>query len=205
MSFGSFTFDASPATPFNKADFSISSPYSTHGFPDPSADTFYFKTPLRRSPNSSTPVPSRKRGSTHRKENDPLADVLPSLNHAEPPSKKRKTVRDKLDSIFLAIKKEKLTFGEFVYLASRHKDENNQPIQRSQTHATSISSFFQGKTTHTPSMIVDCWYQSADGRASASGSIPRDGEVFGVAVGGSILLYEHIVHYVWSGSNASEN
>ena len=115
MSFGSFTFDALPATPSNKAGFSIPSPYSTHSFLDPSADTFYFKTPLRRSPNSSTPVPSRKRGSTHRKENDLLADVLPSLNHAEPPSKKRKTVRDKLDSIFLAIKKEKLTLLYRVY------------------------------------------------------------------------------------------
>jgi len=99
-----------------------------------------------------------------------LTFSLPSTMPNLPPKSARQS--DKLDSIFLAIKKEKLTFGEFVYLASRHKDENNQPIQRSQTHATSISSFLQGKTTHTPSMIVDCWYQSADGRASASGSIP---------------------------------
>ena len=39
-------------------------------------------------------------------------------------------------------------------------------------HATSISSSLQRKTSHTPSMIVECWYRSADGRASASGSIP---------------------------------
>ena len=71
------------------------------------------------------------------------------------------------------IKNERLTFSEFLYLVSRHKDENNQPIQRSQEYAMSISSFLQGKTTHTPTMIVECWYQSADasGWASASNSI----------------------------------
>jgi hypothetical protein len=118
-------------------------------------------------------VPSHNRGSKRRKENEPLTDVLPHLNNAESPSasKKRKTTRDKLDVIFLALQKEKLSFGEFIYLASRHKDKNNQPIQRSQRHATSISSFLQGKTSHTPSMIVECWFQSADGRASVvSGS-----------------------------------
>jgi arginine/lysine/ornithine decarboxylase len=50
-------------------------------------------------------------GSKRWKENEPLSDVLPSLNQAGPPSKKRKTVRDKLDAIFLVIKKEELTLG----------------------------------------------------------------------------------------------
>ena len=52
-------------------------------------------------------------------ENEPLTDLLPSLNR---PYKKRKTTQDKLESNFLAIKKEKLTFGKFIHLASRHKD-----------------------------------------------------------------------------------
>jgi hypothetical protein len=55
-----------------------------------------------------------------------MTDELPSLNR---PSKKRKTVRGKLDSIFIAIKNENLTFGEFKYLVSRNKDEKNQPIE----------------------------------------------------------------------------
>ena len=132
------------------------------------------ETPLKlyNSSTWTTPVPSHNRGSKRRKESEPLGDILPFLNYSEPPSKKRKTTRDKLEAIFLALQKEKLSFGEFVYLASRHKDKNNQPIKRSQTHATSISSFLQGKTAHTASMIIECWYQSADGRASASGSIP---------------------------------
>jgi hypothetical protein len=45
-------------------------------------------------------------------------------------------------------------FGEFIYLASRHEDENNQLLQRSQTHAMSIPSFLQGKTPHTPPTIL---------------------------------------------------
>ena len=173
MSFSTIAFET-PLTPINNAGIFTPSSYSTRRFHDhsPIAETYCFKTPLGRRPNPSTPVPSRKRGSTHRKENEPYGDALPSLDEAEPPSKKRKTIGDKLDSVFLAIKKEKLTFGEFIYLASRHKDENNQPLQRSQTHAASVSSFLQGKTSHTPSMIVDCWYQSVDGRASVSGSMP---------------------------------
>ena len=146
MSFNMFSLEleASPATPINKHGFSTPSPYPTCDFS--SLNTFCFKMPLRASPNPSTPTPSHNRGSKRQKENEALVNILPSLNQVEPPSKKRKTVRDKLDSVFLAIKKEKLTFGKFIYLASRHKDENNQPLQRSQMHATSISSFFQGKT-----------------------------------------------------------
>ena len=173
MNFNSYNFEASgsPFTPSNKPGFPTTSPYTTHNFFAHSAlDTFCFKTPLRTTGTAASPqIPSQSRGSKRRKENAPLTDQLPSLNR---PSKKRKTTRDKLDSIFLAIKNEKLTFGEFIFLVSRHKDEDNQPIQRSQTHAITISSFLQGKTAHTPSMIVECWYQSADGRASASGSIP---------------------------------
>ncbi|KAF8810223.1 hypothetical protein BYT27DRAFT_7186656 [Phlegmacium glaucopus] len=170
MSFNSFNLEAPPATPFNKPGPPTPSPYNflTHS----ALDSYCFKTPLRTSTNPSTPIPSHNRASKRRNENSPLGDVLPSPNRAEPPSKKRKTTRDKLDAIFLAIHKEKLTFGEFIYLASCHKDKNNQPLQRSQTHATSISSFLQGKTSHTPTMIVQCWYQSTDGRASVSGSIP---------------------------------
>ena len=41
--------------------------------------------------NPSTPILSRNRRSKRRKENKPLDEVLPSLNQAEPPSKKRKT------------------------------------------------------------------------------------------------------------------
>jgi len=51
-----------------------------------------------------TPVPSHNRGSKRRKENEPpFRDILPSLNHSEPPSKKRKKTQDKLDAIFLAL------------------------------------------------------------------------------------------------------
>ena len=50
---------------------------------------------------TSTPISPQSRGSKRRKENDLLADVLYSLNQAEPASKKCKTVRDKLDAIFL--------------------------------------------------------------------------------------------------------
>ena len=171
MSFNSFNIEAPPVTPSNKPGFPTSPcGFFIHSTLD--SDPFSFKTPLRTS-MASTPIPSHSRCSNLKRgkdsENEPLTDLLPSLNR---PYKKRKTTQDKLESIFLAIKKEKLTFGEFIYLASRHKDENNQPVQRSQAHATSISSFLQGKTIHTPSMIVECWYQSADGRASASGSIP---------------------------------
>ena len=72
---------------------------------------------------ASTPIPSHSRGSNLKcrkdSENEPLTDDLFSLNR---PYKKRKTTQDKLESIFLAIKKEKLTFGEFIHLASRHRD-----------------------------------------------------------------------------------
>jgi hypothetical protein len=168
MSFSSFNFEALPVTPSNKTGFPGPSPSTTHNLFTHSAldhDTYSFKTPLR---TSTATTPSHSLGSKRRKENEPITDKLPSLNR---PSKKRRTVRDKLDLIFIAIKNENLTFGEFIYLVSRNKDEKNQPIQRSKTHAMSISSFLQGKTAHTPSMIVECWYQSADGRASASGTI----------------------------------
>lgn len=172
MSFNTFSLMDSPV-------------YNNSGFntPTPSLRTTHLVESVSKTPshpfmlyNPSTPVPPLNRSSKRRKENEPLVDLLP-LNRdyvqvqVEPPSKKRKTTRDKLDAIFLALQKERLSFGEFIFLASRHKDKNNQPIQRSQTHAMSISSFLQGKTSHTPSMIVECWYQSADGRASVSGSI----------------------------------
>lgn len=112
MSFSTIAFET-PLTPINNAGISTLSPYSTCRHHDHAPiETYCFKTPLGRRPNPSTPIPSRKRGSTHRKENEPYGDALPSLNEAEPPSKKRKTIGDKLDSIFLAIRKEKLTFGE---------------------------------------------------------------------------------------------
>jgi len=127
MSFNSFNLEAPPVTPsnnMNKSVFPTPSPCTTSNFLTYSAldsDTFCFMTPLRIS-TASIPNPSHSQGSKRRKENEPLSDQLPSLNRP---------------------------FAEFIYLVSRHKDENNQP-----------------------SMIVECWYQSADGRASASGSIP---------------------------------
>ena len=55
------------------------SPYTPRDFLAQSAfDTYCFKTPLRASLNPTTPNPSHSRGSK-RKENEPLADVFPSL------------------------------------------------------------------------------------------------------------------------------
>ena len=144
MSFNTFSLMDSPV-------------YNNSGFntPTPSLRTTHLVESVSKTPshpfmlyNPSTPVPPlnrRRTSSKRRKENEPLVDLLP-LNRdyvqvqVEPPSKKRKTTRDKLDAIFLALQKERLSFGEFIFLASRHKDKNNQPIQRSQTHAMSIFS-----------------------------------------------------------------
>ena len=58
--------------------------------------------PLRASlANPSTPTPSHNRGSKRQKENEAFVNILALLNQVEPPSKKHKTVRDKLDSVFL--------------------------------------------------------------------------------------------------------
>ena len=141
----------STAMSFNTFSLMDSPVYNNSGFntPTPSLRTTHLVESVSKTPshpfmlyNPSTPVPPLNRSSKRRKENEPLVDLLP-LNRAyvqvqvEPPSKKRKTTRDKLDAIFLALQKERLSFGEFIFLASRHKDKNNQPIQRSQTHAMS--------------------------------------------------------------------
>ena len=133
MSFNSFSLTASPVTLFNTSNAGMTtpsqSPYTTREFTTTSPHLETFKTPSQfkmYNPPTGTPLSSHNRGSKRRKENEPLGDRLPSLNHhAEPPSKKRKTTRDKLDAIFLALHRERLSFGEFIYLASRHKDKNN--------------------------------------------------------------------------------
>ena len=85
MSFNSFNFEASPATPFNKS-----------GFPAFSVHPLLIS--LRTQPltllqdTCANLIPSHSRGSKRRKEDELLDDVLPSLNQAEPPSKKCKTV-----------------------------------------------------------------------------------------------------------------
>jgi hypothetical protein len=134
MSFSSFNFEALPVTPSNKTGFLTPSPSTHNLFSHSALETYCFNTP-RASLATPIGVPSHSRGSKRRKENEGMTDKLPSLNR---PSKKRKTVRDKLDSIFIAIKNENLTFGEFIYLVSRNKDEKNQSIPRSQTHATVV-------------------------------------------------------------------
>ena len=154
MSFNSFNFESLPVTTSNKPGFPTTpSSYTDNHFTHSAcnSDTFCFKTPLQNS-TTSTPIPSHSQGSKSRKENEPLIEALDLLPSVNPPSKKCKTTRDKLDSIFLAIiKKERLTFGEFIYLVSHHNDENNQPIQRSQTHTMSV--FKERQHTHHPWLL----------------------------------------------------
>jgi len=83
-----------------------------------------------------------------------LASFKLKLNRDEPPSKKHKIVRDKPDAIFREIKKEKLTFDEFICSASPHKDENNQPL----LNICYVNLFIFFKEKHL-TMIVECWYQ----------------------------------------------
>ena len=105
------------------------------------------------------------------KENQPLSNVLPTLNSEEPVRKKqrqsygpRRNTTDKLATVFNAIRDANWTLGEFLYYTFQTKDKNGQDVKRTTQHSMYATQFLQGQTTYTPGIILECWYHSADGR-----------------------------------------
>ncbi|KAF8158056.1 hypothetical protein B0H34DRAFT_797474 [Crassisporium funariophilum] len=116
---------------------------------------------------TATPCPQVRR--KRKKENQPLSDVLPTLNSEEPVRKKqsygpRRSTADKLATVFNAIRDANWTLGEFLYYTFQTKDKNGQDLKRTTQHSMYATHFLQGQTTYTPGIILECWYNSPDGR-----------------------------------------
>jgi hypothetical protein len=103
----------------------------------------------------------------------PFSDSLPTaLNTEAPPAKRvkrtyrpRKSVPDKLVAIFTALQEVDWTLGDFLYFTFQTKDNDGKDLKRSTQHAMYATNFLQGRTSYTPSMILELWFHSPDGRA----------------------------------------
>ncbi|KAF7346929.1 hypothetical protein MVEN_01445300 [Mycena venus] len=82
------------------------------------------------------------------------------------PPKRRKPALDtseKLKKIFALLKDLDWTIGEFFHHLFSHKDEDNIPISRSQSHGLIVQNFLAGKTNYTVSDIINLWMTSPYG------------------------------------------
>ena len=88
-------------------------------------------------PRAQTATPCPQVRQKRKKENQPLSNVLPTLNSEEPVRKKqkqsygpRRSTTDKLATVFNAIRDANWMLGEFLYYTFQTKDKNGQDVKR---------------------------------------------------------------------------
>jgi hypothetical protein len=91
-----------------------------------------------------------------------------ALESAGPTKKRgytsRKTVQQKLETVFEAILKSNWTLSEFLYHAFCTLDESGNKIHRTTRHTSYVNHFLRGSGKFTPAQIIDMWFRAPDGR-----------------------------------------
>lgn len=98
-----------------------------------------------------------------------IADENAPPHDEETPTKKRdyrprRSKAQKLESICDAITASNWSLGDFLYELFRTKDDTGELMNRTSKQAMFSTNFLQGRTTYTPGMIVELWFEGPDGR-----------------------------------------
>ncbi|KAI0737820.1 hypothetical protein C8Q80DRAFT_1348203 [Daedaleopsis nitida] len=76
----------------------------------------------------------------------------------------RRTPEDKVAHILAELRRMHWTIGHLLYYLFRTHDQQNRPIQRSESHGSVVGNFLSGNTTHKAVEIVDFWLRDTAGR-----------------------------------------